>query len=140
MTQLKAEGSGEQLRIWLTPGDTFELPGGRGSITFDGVERFAGLSIRSDPGKTLTLVSALLALAGLIAMLTIRRRRVFVRVSEAPEGPDGRRRTLVRVGGLAKDDDEGMSEELSELSGLGELAGTPTAADEPQTRTKADDE
>ena len=140
MTQLKAEGSGEQLRIWLTPGDTFELPGGRGSITFDSVERFAGLSIRSDPGKTLTLVSALLALAGLIAMLTIRRRRVFVRVSEAPEGPDGRRRTLVRVGGLAKDDDEGMSEELSELSGLGELAGTPTAADEPQTRTKADDE
>ena len=39
------------------------------------MERFAGLSVRSDPGKELTLASALLALAGLIASLVVRRRR-----------------------------------------------------------------
>ena len=117
MTQLKAEGTEEPLRIWIKPGETFELPGGRGSITFDGVERFAGLSIRSDPGKSLTLAAALLALAGLVAMLTVRRRRVFVRVAEAEPGPEGQRRTLVRVGGLAKDDDDGMADEIADLAG-----------------------
>ncbi|MEO7268310.1 MAG: cytochrome c biogenesis protein ResB, partial [Knoellia sp.] len=77
-------------------------------ITFDGVERFAGISIRNDPGKELTLGSALVALLGLILSLTIRRRRLFVRVSPADE--EGR--TVVSIGGLAKDDDEGMSEQL----------------------------
>ena len=67
MTPLPGTDGSDQLRILLRPGQTFELPDGRGSITFDGVERFAGLSIRTDPGKTLTLVSALLALAGLVA-------------------------------------------------------------------------
>ena len=103
-----ADGA-DQLRILLRPGDTFELPGGRGSITFDGVERFAGLSIRTDPGKTLTLVSALLSLAGLVLSLVVRRRRVFVRVGPGAEPG----RTVVSVGGLAKDDDEGMDEEIA---------------------------
>ncbi len=125
MSQLTAEGTSQPLRIWIKPGETFTLPGGRGSITFDGVERFAGLSIRSDPGKGLTLAAAMLALAGLVTMLTVRRRRVFVRVTQAEPGPDGTPRTLVRVGGLAKDDDEGMIDELATLAGF--------AADDPRT-------
>jgi cytochrome c biogenesis protein len=108
MKQIPSANGKDSLRIWLKMGQTFELPGGRGSITFDGVERFAGLSIRTDPGKTLTLLSSLLALAGLIASLVVRRRRSFIRVQPAPEAG----RTLVTIGGLAKDDDEGMSEEL----------------------------
>ena len=116
LTQLTQEGTSDPLRLWTKKGQTMELPGGRGSITFDGVDRWAGLSIRTDPGKSLTLAAALLALAGLIAMLTVRRRRVFVRVSEAQPGPDGSPRTLVRVGGLAKDDDEGMGEVLTDLA------------------------
>lgn len=111
MTQLRTADDSDVLRIWLTPGQTYQLPGGRGSITFDRVERFAGLSIRSDPGKTLTLASALLALLGLIASLVVRRRRVFVRVAAAAESG----RTLVRVGGLAKDDDDGMDEHLRDI-------------------------
>ncbi|MBR7743294.1 cytochrome c biogenesis protein ResB [Phycicoccus sp. BSK3Z-2] len=99
----------DQLRILLRPGETFELPGDRGSITFDGVERFAGLSIRTDPGKTLTLVAALTSLTGLVASLVVRRRRLFVRVGPADEAG----RTVVAVGGLAKDDDEGMDDELA---------------------------
>ena len=112
MTQLtNAEGT-DALRLWIKPGETMELPGGRGTITFDSVDRFAGLSIRSDPGKTLTLISALLALAGLIASLVVRRRRVFVRVSPAATAG----RSLVRVGGLAKDDDDGMPEHLADIA------------------------
>lgn len=111
MTQLKNKAGTDLLRIWLTPGQTYTLPGGQGTITFDGVERFAGISIRNDPGKELTLGSALVALLGLILSLTIRRRRVFVRVSPADE--EGR--TVVSIGGLAKDDDEGMGEVLEDV-------------------------
>ena len=50
------------------PGRRSTLPGGRGSVTFDRVERFAGLSIRHDPGRWLTLGAALLALAGLVSI------------------------------------------------------------------------
>lgn len=114
MTQLTTE-AGDPLRLWITPGQRIELPDGRGSISFDGVQRFAGFSIRTDPGKSLTLGSAILALLGLVAVLGVRRRRVFVRVQEAEPGPQGRARTLVRVGGLAKDDDDGMGDELAEL-------------------------
>ena len=57
-----------------------ELPGDRGSITFDRVERFAGLSIRHDPAKNFTLVSSLVALLSLIASLIVKRRRIFVRL------------------------------------------------------------
>lgn len=115
LTQVK-DDKGQPLRIWLEPGKTVQLPGGRGSITFDGVERFAGLSVRSDPGKWLTLWSALLALAGLVASLVVKRRRVFVRVaaSEADQG-----RTVVTVAGLSKDDDVALGERLEQvLQGL----------------------
>jgi cytochrome c biogenesis protein len=105
------QANGQPLRIWLEPGQTFALPGNRGSITFDRVERFAGLSIRHDPGKGLTLGAALLALAGLVTSLVVRRRRVFVRVS--PAAAPGR--TVVTVGGLAKGDDDGLQEVVEEI-------------------------
>jgi cytochrome c biogenesis protein len=110
MTQLKS-AKGDPLRIWLEPGQTYQLPGGRGSISFDGVERFAGLSIRHDPGKFVTLFAALLALTGLICSLVVRRRRVFLRVS--PAAAPGR--TVVAVGGLAKGDDDGLQELVDRL-------------------------
>ena len=121
MTQLE-DAKGEPLRIWLEPGQTYQLPGGRGSISFDGVERFAGLSIRHDPGKYVTLAAALLALAGLIGSLVIRRRRVFVRVS--PGATPGR--TVVAVGGLAKGDDDGLQEVVDRL-----VAGLRTRYPDP---------
>jgi cytochrome c biogenesis protein len=110
LTQVKAT-NGQPLRIWLQPGKTVVLPGGRGSITFDRVDRFAGLSVRHDPGKFITLGAALAALAGLIGSLVIKRRRVFVRVSPAAD----RGRTVVSVGGLAKGDDEGLHEVVEEV-------------------------
>ncbi len=108
MTQLK-NARGEPLRLLLKPGQTIQLPGGRGSITLDAVQRWAGLSIRYDPGKLLALIGAIAALAGLIASLVIRRRRVFVRVQ-----PSGRR-TVVTIGGLAKGEDPGLAATIEDL-------------------------
>ena len=103
---------GEPLRIWLTPGATVQLPDGRGSISMDPeISRWAGVSTRYDPGKSLALFSALLALSGLVLSLTVRRRRVFVRVVPAgrgaAEGDTGAAGTVneVHVGGLARGED-----------------------------------
>jgi len=108
MTQLR-NARGEPLRLLLKPGQTIQLPGGRGSITFDAVQRWAGLSTRYDPGKLFALIGALAALAGLIASLVIRRRRVFVRVRST--GP----RTVVSIGGLAKGEDPGLGATIEDL-------------------------
>lgn len=111
MTQVKGT-DGDVLRIWLKPGQTVELPGDRGSITFNEVTRWAGLSIRHDPAKNLTLGSALLALGGLITTLLLKRRRVFARVTALPDGG-----SRVELGGLAKGDDPGLHEQLERLAG-----------------------
>ncbi|WP_434966547.1 cytochrome c biogenesis protein ResB [Janibacter indicus] len=103
-----ADGT-DQLRLWLEPGEGAKLPDGRGTISFDGVERFAGLSVRHDPGKGLTLWSALFALAGLIATLVIKRRRVFVRLVQDGDA------VRVDVGGMSKDDDEGLTDIVREI-------------------------
>lgn len=106
MTQVLTD-EGKPALVRLKPGQTYELPGGRGTITFDGVKRFAGLSVRTDPGAPISLVSALLATLGLILGLTIKRRRVFVRVRPA-EGA-GATATVVTIGGLSKDSDPGLA-------------------------------
>ena len=112
----KADGSPALIR--LKPGQTYELPGDRGSITFDAVKRFAGLSVRTDPGAPISLISAILATLGLILGLTIKRRRVFVRVTPATDavGPDGRPATVVTVGGLSKDSDPGLAAIVSSIA------------------------
>ncbi len=121
MTQLK-NAKGDPLRLLLRPGQTTDLPGGRGSITFDSVQRWAGLSIRYDPGKLLALGGAVAALLGLIASLMIRRRRVFVRVS--PVSSVGGR-TVVSIGGLAKGEDPGLGAMIQDLlSAISERSGT----------------
>jgi len=118
MTQLK-NAKGERLRLLLKPGQTAQLPGGRGSITFDSVERWAGLSVRYDPGKILALAGAAAALAGLIASLMIRRRRVFVRLR--PAG----RRTVVSLGAIAKGEDPRLGSTIEDLlSAIAERTGS----------------
>ncbi len=109
MDKVLTQDGKDQVRLWLTPGQTKELPGDRGTITFDRVERFAGFSVRHDPGKHLVLGSAIAALLGLIASLVIKRRRVFVRLAEE----DGTVR--VEVGGMSRDDDEGLAEVVEDV-------------------------
>ena len=117
------KADGQPLLIRLAPGQTYPLPGGRGSITFDSVSRFAGLSVRSDPGKGLTLLAALLTIAGLITSLLVRRRRVFVRAAADPADATA---TLVTIGALSKTADPGLAAALQGLAD--EMAGRSSGA------------
>ncbi|MEI2731957.1 MAG: cytochrome c biogenesis protein ResB [Dermatophilaceae bacterium] len=112
---------GQALVVRLRPGDTVTLPGGRGSVTLESVERFAGLSVRTDPGKGVTLAAALVTVAGLVATLLVRRRRVFVRVGH-DEGADGSS-TLISIGAMAKNADPGL---VSVVRALADRLGTRT--------------
>lgn len=118
MTQVK-DAKGQPLRLQIGLGQTVQLPNGMGSVTFDAAPRWAGLSIRHDPGKGPALLFGLASLAGLVLSLTIRRRRVFVRVRPAtPTGP-GRDKsgasTVIQIGGLSKGEDPRLALAVDDL-------------------------
>jgi cytochrome c biogenesis protein len=107
---------GDTFRALLRPGQTVQLPDGKGSITFERVERFAGLSIRHDPGKLWALGASIVAMLGLALSLFVPRRRLFVRVRPDDDDPA---RTLVEVGAIARGEDSGLDDEIDRaLSGL----------------------
>ena len=115
MTQLTSD-DGEPFRAALAPGDTVDLPGGRGSVRFVELDRYAGITIRHDPARGAALVFSLLAIAGLTASLFVPRRRLWVRtVTAAAGGEQGpgaaRPRTLVEVAALARSEDPGLAVE-----------------------------
>jgi cytochrome c biogenesis protein len=96
----------------LSVGQSIVLPHGAGKLTFTGYRQWISLAITHDPGQLPALISALVALAGLILSFMVRRRRVFLR---AAAGPDGR--TVVDFGGLARSDAAGGFEvEFAELA------------------------
>jgi cytochrome c biogenesis protein len=96
----------------LAPGDSITLPGHRGTLTFTGYRQWISLAITYDPGQVPALLSAILAIAGLLLSFAVRRRRVFVRVAPRPGG------SAVTVGGLARSDAAGGFEtEFVELAG-----------------------
>lgn len=107
LTQLKDE-TGNPVRLTLIPGQTAQLPGGRGSVTYEKTDRWAGISTRYDPARPLALGSALVSTFGLVASLLVRRRRVFVRVRAAEPAADGSPRSRVAIGALAKGEDPGL--------------------------------
>jgi cytochrome c biogenesis protein len=116
------DADGEASRLLLAPGQTANLPGGRGTVTLDGVVRWGGLVVRHDPGRLPVLVCAITALVGLVLMLGVRRRRVFVRVTGAGRGDgdaehEGRHTGVsVQVGALVKDHDPGLQSLVERLA------------------------
>ncbi len=105
---------GSPVRLLLSPGQQVDLPGGRGSVTFERVERFAGLSVRHDPGRVWALFASIAAMVGLSLSLFVPRRRVFLRARPVL-GDDGVRRTVVEVAALARGEDTGLDDELDRL-------------------------
>ncbi len=92
--------------ITLTPGESYELPEGKGSISFDGVKRYVGLDIHHDPTKWAVGFFAVTSMLGLGVSLFVRRRRVWVRGTTGPDGG-----TLVEYGLLARGEEFGLREE-----------------------------
>lgn len=130
---------GQPLRIYLQPGQTIKLPGNRGSITLNDVPRWAGLSVRTNPGMMPALIGALLALTGLIMSMVLHRRRIFVRARRAENSYEGSARTLLVIGGLAKSEDPRLQVALDALleqiatraSTTSTAPSVPTAESEP---------
>ena len=81
----------------LAPGQTWKIPNGAGTVTFDGVSQFATFSIAHDPGTPVALIAAIVSIAGLVMSLFTRRRRIWVRTTIDDQG-----RTVVAVAGLAR--------------------------------------
>ena len=96
--------------IVLEPGQTYDLPDDRGSITFTGLKRFIALDITYDPGKIAALIFSTLALTGLILSLVTARRRAWVRASTTPDGG-----TRLDYGLLARGEDLGLRNEATKL-------------------------
>jgi cytochrome c biogenesis protein len=88
-----AAGNALELKV----GQSATLPNNLGSITFVGVKQWAQFNMAYDPGQKVVLPSAILAVLGLVGSLGLRRRRVWVRVSEQADGT-----RLVEVAGLAR--------------------------------------
>jgi cytochrome c biogenesis protein len=116
LEQLQADG--QPLRLLLQPGATATLPGGAGTVSFEGVRRYAAFDVRYDPTKPWVLGAAALALAGLTASLFVRRRRVWFSAST-----DGAGRTVVEAAALSRGDDPRLEDEVRSLL---VAAGLPT--------------
>lgn len=106
MEQVMQE-DGSPTRLLVRPGEVVELPGARGTLELESVVRWGGLLVRHDPGRIPALLSAAAAMVGLLLMLGVRRRRVFVRV-EPPAGE--RRHTGITVAALPKGTDPGLED------------------------------
>jgi cytochrome c biogenesis protein len=93
----------------LLPGDVFHLPDGA-SLTYVGTSEWATFQVTQDPGKMLALIAAIGMVGGLLLSLFVRRRRLWIRVGAAGEGP-----TTVEVGGLARTDAERFATEFDDM-------------------------
>ncbi|HET9873618.1 MAG TPA: cytochrome c biogenesis protein ResB [Propionibacteriaceae bacterium] len=98
LTQLKGP-SGDPLRMALTPGTSYTLPDGLGTIRMEGWVRWVKLQIGDSPGVPISLVAIGFAVTGLCLSLFIRPRRIWVRARQGENGP-----TLVEVAGLDRAD------------------------------------
>ena len=105
LTQLTGGKTGVE-SIELEIGDSAVLPNGLGSVSFDGLKRFAALDIDYNPTQIWVLISALTALGGLILTLLIPRRRVWVK--QTAKGYE--------VAALARGDDPSLMRVVEELA------------------------
>jgi len=104
MKQIAGGKSGVKgLRLQL--GETVKLPKDLGTVTFDGLKRFASLDVDYNPGGVWVLVFALLALAGVATSLLVPRRRVWIRKTE----------TGFEVAALARGDDPVLEKVVSDI-------------------------
>ena len=104
MTQVAGGKSGVKGLV-IEPGQTVELPKNLGTVTFDGIKRFASLDVSYNPGGIYVLIFALISLAGVTLSLTIARRRVWVAVRD----------NQLQLAALARGDDPTLEKILGEL-------------------------
>lgn len=87
----------------LRVGETVALPNGLGSVSFDGLLRYASLDVAFNPGGIWVLIFAFIALFAIVISLSVVRRRVWVRIKDErieyaglARGDDAQLETIVR--------------------------------------------
>jgi cytochrome c biogenesis protein len=99
----------------LRPGDRWEIPGGVGSLTFDGFIPWVNLQVVSDPGKSYSFLGSVMILLSLLVSLFGRRHRIWVRVT-AKDGD-----TIMHIAGLTRS--PGLDNEIKLLAESFEKGG-----------------
>ncbi|WP_217170110.1 cytochrome c biogenesis protein ResB [Streptomyces sp. AC512_CC834] len=130
------DSDGELFKKQLKVGDTMTLPNGAGTVTFNGVQEWAGFQVTRQPAGGWALGGAVVAILGLAGSLFIQRRRVWVR---AVKGADGV--TVVEMAGLGRSESAKVPEELGDLAGiLYERAPDAPANDAPDNDAPKNDD
>ena len=106
----------------LTVGKSFTKDGV--TVRFDGWVPWASMQVSHDPAQGWLLWAAAAMVVGLLGSLGVRRRRVWLRLTPSPDGPD-RSHTVVSVGGLARSDSGNFTTEFAGLLGRLRAAGRP---------------
>ena len=109
MTVVAGQDSGVPPLV-LGIGQSAELPGGLGTVTFESLPRFISVDIHRDPTQLPVGIAAVFLIAGLVTSLFVVRRRVWVSVTS---GPDGQ---VVEIGGLARGDDPGLDGAVADIA------------------------
>lgn len=110
MEQFEDE-DGDLLRHSLVPGESFDLPDGKGTLTFEGYERWAGFQVSTKIGKTWALAGAMAAVFGLAGSLLLQRRRTWVKASTGKDGY-----TVVEMASLGRTESSRIPDELGDLA------------------------
>ncbi|WP_207549391.1 cytochrome c biogenesis protein ResB, partial [Mycobacteroides chelonae] len=97
-------------RVNLRLGDQTRLEDGT-IVRFDAVTDFVSLQVSYDPAQIWVLVFAATMMAGLLVSLSIRRRRVWMKIHK----DDDTGVLTVEIGGLARTDNAGWGEEFDRL-------------------------
>ncbi|NUP04328.1 MAG: cytochrome c biogenesis protein ResB [Nonomuraea sp.] len=87
----------------LAVGQSMELPGKAGKLEFTGVKEWITLQTAYDPGRVPALIAAAVAVVSIALSLTIRRRRVWVRVKEGRADVGGLTRTEGSAAGFTEE-------------------------------------
>ena len=110
--------------LQLKIGETKTLPDGLGTVTLDGITRFAAFDIHHDPSQGLVALFVGLAVLGLITSLLVPRRRMWIKVRQEGDG------VIVEYAGLARGDDPNLVRAVGELE-RNHRAALPEVAREP---------
>ena len=116
--------------LQLKPGQTATLPNGLGSVTFDGVKRFASLDIHHDPTQLWVLLFAVLVLGGLLTSLFVPRRRLWVKAITQADGS-----LRLEYAGLARGEDPRLDDAVASIADrhIAQLTGRSTGSADQQT-------
>lgn len=109
MTQI-AGGDADTPALEMNVGDVVDIPGGLGTIEYEGLRRYVSVDIHHDPTPGWALLFAALILGGLLVSLFVPRRRVWIKAVVDASG------TRLEYAGLARGEDPALAASVADLA------------------------